>query len=473
MITSLVERFARRLRTHPDAAAVRCEERCATVRDLDALARRLQDALAGLSLEPGRLVGLAALNGPFFLAGLIALRRLELVALLLDPAARTGETQRLCRRLGPAALLVARRAWPEPGDPGFELGVLEAAGEPSPTRPDDAVVKLTSGSTGEPRGIVTPEAALLADEEALAGTMGLRDDERILGGIPWGHSYGLSSAALPILVRDAVGIVPAAGDPLGAVRALSRHDVSFLPTVPAWLRGLVRGEAPPALPASLRLVVTAGAPLPPAAARAFRQRCELPVHVFYGASECGGITFDRSGEGGEDGHLGTPVDGVRLDIEGAANPGETGRIVVLSPAVARRYLPDADDTLGRGRFRTADLGRLDAGRLRLVGRLDSVINVKGRKVQPSEIEGVLLRCPGVEEAVALGAAHGGTEGIRAVVALRPGLERPPGPEDILAFCRDHLADFKVPRSLRIVEALPRTTRGKLDRPALLELAASR
>lgn len=473
MALSLVERFARRRRRAPDAIAVRCEGRAVTVRELDLLARRIEQELSALRLAPGSLVGLAAVNGPGFLSGLIALRRRGLVALLLDPGARCEETRRLCHRLRPAALLVARRVWADPGGDVFELRPLDAGPEPPPTSPEDAVVKLTSGSTGEPRGIATPEAALLADEEALTRSMELRDDESILGGIPYSHSYGLSSAALPVLVRDAVGVVPTPGDPLGALRALVGHQVTFLPTVPAWLRGLLRSGSPPELPASLRLVVTAGAPIEAGTAREFRQRYGHPVHVFYGASESGGISYDRSGEGGERGHLGAPVDGAEVEIEGAVASGGVGRVVVRSRAIARAYLQEADSDLAGGVFRTADLGRIEDGCLRLVGRVDSMINVKGRKVQPSEIERVLLECPGVEEAAAIGVHCGRSEGIRAVVALQPGLERPPGVEEILAFCRGRLADFKVPRSLHIVDALPRTARGKVDRPALLALAADR
>ncbi|HVS15061.1 MAG TPA: AMP-binding protein [Thermoanaerobaculia bacterium] len=477
MDTSLVERFARRLRRTPSAPAVLAAGAAASVSSVDAVARRLERALAELALPPGSLVGLAAPNGPVFLGAILALRRRELAVLLLDPGARPGERERLHARLGPRAILESSRAWPGESDGWFRLREL-ATPQPASglTAPTDAVVKLTSGSTGEPRGIATPETALLADEEALARTMGVRDGERILGGIPWSHSYGLVSVALPVLVRDAVAVVPDPGDPLGALRALLRHEVTFVPTVPAWLRGLLRSGSAPDLPASLRLVVSAGAPLDAETAATFRRRHGRPVHVFYGASECGGITYDRTGEAGEHGHLGTPVEGVALEIEALAgeraSEGLPGRVLVRSPAVARTYLPESDPDLGGGAFRTADIGWLDGERLRLTGRLDSLINVKGKKVQPSEVEGVLLQFPGVDEAVVLGPAHGAA-GIRAVVALRPGLERPPRVDEILTFCRQRLADFKVPRSLRIVDSLPRTERGKLDRPAVLELATER
>ena len=87
---------------------------------------------------------------------------------------------------------------------------------------------------------------------------------------------------------------------------------TVFPTVPAYLQALLRMSQPPPWPASLRLCLTAGAPLPPATAAQFREFSGRPVHVFYGASECGGICYDRSGDAGERGTVGTPVEGVSI-----------------------------------------------------------------------------------------------------------------------------------------------------------------
>lgn len=335
------------------------------------------------------------------------------------------------------------------------------------------MVKLTSGSTGLPRGIVCRTETLVADDAALARTMGLAltaeraREERILAAIPLSHSYGFSSVVLPALMRGSLLVLPEAGSPLGAMRAARWGEVSFLPTVPAYLHAIVRLRQPPPLPASLRRVITAGAPLSPETARRFRALYGLPVRVFYGASECGGISFDREGTAGERGTLGTPVEGVRIELVPVEDT-PAGRIAVSSQAVADGYFPGPDASLGGGRFLTNDLARLEDGELVLLGRCDDLINVKGKKVNPREVEQVIARFAGVEEVAVLGVSlpEQGCSCVRAVVA---GHSHELSSAALVAFCRDHLPEHQVPRSWILVRELPRTSRGKLDRAALLAL----
>jgi acyl-coenzyme A synthetase/AMP-(fatty) acid ligase len=238
--------------------------------------------------------------------------------------------------------------------------------------------------------------------------------------------------------------------------------------VPAYVQGLLKMSRPPALPSRLRLVISAGATLPSAVASHFRRAYGQPVHVLYGASECGGICYDREGGAAERGTVGTPLDGVRLSIEprSEGRDGE-GVVVVESAAVGRTYLPEPDPRLEQGRFETSDTGVLTDGELALRRRVDRVINVRGRKVDPSEVEGVLATLDGVEEVVVIGVATPGRdeEIVRAVLACPNGRL---AHEDVLAWCRPRLAEHKIPRSIVIVDAIPRTARGKVDRTALLE-----
>lgn len=460
--------FDRRLRRAAERPMVVSSHRRASAGDVDRMARAAGTVLAAGGVAPGALIGLSALNGPGFLAALLAVRRAGHAAALLDAFSPRQEALRSARALGVVALFTCATAWPqEAGD--FALRAIEVE-TAQRLPPEIAVVKLTSGSTGLPRGIVTPSAALVADDAALAATMGLADDERILAAIPMSHSYGLSSVVMPALMRRAVLVLPSAGNPLDPMVVARRRGVTFLPTVPAYLQALLKMSTPPAAPDTLRLVVTAGAPLLPAAAARFRARYQRPVHVFYGASECGGITFDRQGSAGERGSLGTPVDGVRVTLEplpGAA-AGSPPTVTVASPAVACGYLPEADPCLAGGRFHSRDLGTLRDGELYLQGRLDELINVRGKKVDPREIEAVLRRLDGVEDAVTLGVALPGRDEqvIRSFVACPGGGV---GTEAVLAWCRHHLAGHKVPRSIVLLEAIPRTSRGKLDRAALLAL----
>jgi long-chain acyl-CoA synthetase len=459
--------FERLLRRNPLAPLVVSPERTSTVEDVDSLARAAGQGLAGRRFAPGSIVGLAAANGPGFLASLLALRRAGLAVLLLDAQTPTPEALRVLGALGAPALLRCPAGWPA-GPEAWSL-LAAAAGPDLHGFPDTAFVKLTSGSTGEARGIATPSEALLADDEALTRTMGLTEKDRLLATIPLSHSYGLASLALPALVRGTVLAIPEETGIYDPFVTAARTGATFFPTVPAYLDALARMSEPPPRPDCLRRVITAGAPLSAATSARFREVFGVPVHVFYGSSECGGICYDREGGAAERGTVGAPVEGVRITLEPveAGTEGEGGRVVVESPAVASGYLPRGDDRLRDGRFRAGDLAVWQNGELALQGRVDDLVNIKGKKVNPREVETVLAGLSGVDEAAVLGIVLPGRgELLRAVVACRPGRLTS---GEILAWCREHLSAHKVPRSVILVEALPRNVRGKLDRAALLRL----
>jgi long-chain acyl-CoA synthetase len=482
-------------RRSPLAPLVLAPERRATVGDVDALARAAAAALAGPFLVPGSLIGLVAGNGPGFLASLLALRRAGLAALLLDGQTPAAEALRIARTLGAAALFSCASGWPDgpedwslavppPGETPETPATSETPAITAPLLPGVAVVKLTSGSTGAPRGIATSAEALLADDAALTATMGIRSGDRLLTTVPMSHSYGLSSLVVPALVRGTPLVLPAAGSLFDPFVAAERMEATVFPTVPAYLDALLRISEAPVRPSSLRLVITAGSALSPATAHRFRETFGLPVHVFYGASECGGICYDREGDAGERGTVGTPVEGVQVTLEaidrsdrsgplGEGNGGgrhAAGLVTVRSPAVATGYLPEVNPRLGGGRYVAGDLAAWRGGELVLRGRLDGLVNIKGKKINPREVEEVLAGLTGVDEVVVLGVPVPGRpeERLRAVIACRSGRLTV---EDVLAWCRGHLAPHKVPRSVILVPEMPRTKRGKLDRAALLALGA--
>lgn len=479
----ILEAFGSLVRRRPDRPLVASPARRATAGGLEALAECAAGHLDAARLPPGALVGLAAPDGAAFLATFLALRSRGLVPLLLDWKAPRAECDRIAQGLGSAWTFRCRHRWPR-GKEDWHLAGHGPRSRALPGRtldPATAAVKLTSGSTGTPRGIVTPAEALFADDAALARTMGLEAGERILGAVPMSHSYGLASIALPALTRGSTVVVPDdRSGPYGPLRAARELGVTFLPTVPAFLRVLLAADRSPALPASLRLTVSAGAPLDPETAVRFREVYGRRVHVFYGSSETGGICFDREGDGGEQGTVGPPVEGVRVSLragdgeEGSAGEatGARGVVVVSSPAVASAYLPRPDERLSGERFVSGDLACWEGDALRLVGRTDDLINVRGKKVDPREVEAVLAALPEVTEAVAFGVPCGARRepSLRAVVAVRPGGLTP---ESLLAWCRKHLAEHKVPRSAVLVDRIPRTPRGKVDRNALLNLRPGR
>lgn len=461
--------FGTLARRRADHVLVVSPDGAATIGEVDALAHTLAAMLRGTGLPEDGLVGLAAANGPAFLAGFLAVRSAGHGIILLDASAPDTDRRRTVAALGAAALLTCGTGWPRDiGD--WALTPIPVADKIEPQRIEGLpIVKVTSGSTGLPRGVVASAENVCADEEALFATMGLRDAERILAAIPMAHSYGFSSVALPALLRGSPVVVPEAGSPLAPLEAAHAWDATFFPTVPAYLQGLLGLARPEAWPPSVCLVISAGALLPPATAAGFREVYGQPVHCFYGASECGGICYDREGGAAERGTVGTPVDGVTIELEPLPGTAEDqGVVTVSSAAVARGYLQDSDVRLAGGRFRASDRGAWESGELRLLGRIDGLINVKGRKVDPGEVEKVLAELDGVLEVVVLGIPSrlDGSEVVRAVVACRPDAL---AADDVLAFCRDRLAEHKRPRSVRLVTGIPRTASGKVDRQALLAL----
>ena len=154
------------------------------------------------------------------------------------------------------------------------------------------------------------------------------------------------------------------------------------------------------------------------------------------------------------------------DGDALVEGGRQGVVKVTSPAVGTSYYPMPLPALGNGSFRTTDLGSWDGAELRLHGRADAIINVRGKKVDPIEVERLLLGVDGVDDVAVVGIPDVGGSGelVRAVVAGE-GLR----PEALRQWCRQRLSDHKVPRSVIVVDQLPRTDLGKIDRRALVKL----
>jgi long-chain acyl-CoA synthetase len=456
----ILESFAALVRRDARAPLVASTSRSASRGDVDALAASIASALEGIRVPPGSTVLVAAANGAGFLAAILGCRRARVVPALCDRGAPAEERRRIVFALSAVAEVVCESAFPGRID---DVDVASTGVAAAPIE-DAGYVKLTSGSTGEPTGVAISPEALASDDEQLARTMGLVAEDRFLAGVPWSHSYGLSSLVLPALRRGSLLVLPEDGGPWAPLAAARELGATVMPTVPIYLRTLAEIAPADAWPPSLATVISAGARLAPEDAGRFREVFGRAVHVFYGATECGGITYDREGGAAERGTVGTPVAAVVVRLEGDAAPRE-GTVTVSSPAVASRHVPADLPSLRNRVFHSADLAAWTAGgELRLLGRVDLLINVDGKKVQPGEVEAVLRAMPGVREAVVLGVrASAEKEIVRAVIARDPGRL---SYEEVAAWCRPRLAPHKVPRSILFVNAIPRTGRGKVDRAAL-------
>ncbi|MCU0867605.1 MAG: fatty acid--CoA ligase family protein [Planctomycetes bacterium] len=450
----LAEAFAALLDRDPAAEVASTASGPVTRAALAAAAGALAPALRPFA---GQRLAISLRDGLPFLAAVLACWQAGIGVVLLDAADPQAPRRDLVRRFGAIGVVHEPAAGGavvvEAEAPAAAAPCLAAARDGGPF----AVIKLTSGSTAEPRGIGVTAAALLADADQLERTMGIGAGDRVFAAVPMSFSYGVGNLLVPALCRGRTLVLPDARHPLGVLRALRHGQPTVLPAVPALLRALLQGQ--PELPATLRLVLSAGAQLPPAMAATFRARFGLPVHAFYGSTESGGICYDRTGTAAERGCVGAPVHGVDVTVAG------DGRVVVRSAAVGVAL--DGGEPCD-GVFVTPDLGEFDGSELRLRGRCGDVFEVGGHKVNPREIEQLVAELPGVDEVVVVPwRDRAGRSCCAAVVAAR-GLDE----LAVRRHCAQRLPAAKVPRCIVVVAELPRSCRGKLPRTEVERLLAA-
>ena len=325
---------------------------------------------------------------------------------------------------------------------------------PEISRAPESIIhfKFTSATTGAARLVAFTAGQLAADAENIVATMGLRADWPNLGVVSLAHSYGFSNLVLPLLLHGVPLVLVPSPLPEAVRRAAEMEAGVTLVAVPAMWRAWHEAGA---IPANVRLAVSAGAPLPLPLESAVFQARGLKLHNFLGASECGGIAYDASAVPRADAACaGPPLQNVNLALNA------DGCLMVRSEAVAEGYWPEKSAALAGGVFQTGDLAELQAGQIFLRGRLDDQINVAGRKVSPEIIEGVLLAHPQVRDCLVFGAASGDAGRAETIVAVVAG---DAVAAELKQFLLVQLPAWQVPRDWRFVDSLPVNARGKLSR----------
>ena len=323
-----------------------------------------------------------------------------------------------------------------------------------------SLLKLTSGTTAAPRAIRFRSHQVLADCIQICDTMGITDVDLNFGVIPISHSYGFSNLLTPLIARGVPMVVSQDRTPRAILSDLAHSNATVFPGMPVFYQAFCEMEYAPVLP-KLRLCISAGAPLPRAVSKKFREKFNLTIHSFYGASECGGICYDRETANEGEGFVGQRMKGVGVELLNPTAPASP--IQVRSAAVGDGYFPEPDEEkLGGGIFVPDDLLARDEAGFKIVGRISDVINVAGKKVNPAEVEAHLLRFSGVRQAVVFGLTAGAglrNEEVAACVVVSPQVSE----SDLLRFCRAALSAWQVPKRIFVVDAIPMNERGKISR----------
>jgi long-chain acyl-CoA synthetase len=453
---------------------------------------RVSRALEPLVRTPGQRVALMAPNSTAFVAGFFGAARtgaivapmnpgygshdltshladLDAVALLADPVS-------LERAAPTLAALPQGPALVEISAPHGARLVRAGAAAGAPLADPTGVPLLqqyTSGSTGVPKRVIRTHANLLGELECLRRTFEVSENDRFLGLAPFSHVNGLVRTMLTSMY---------AGGTLYPVPEFRRREVTGLLTAEriTFLGGVpqifaILGQTPMRDQvdlAALRVVFSSSAPLTATDALRFRDRYGVTIRQLYGSTETGTISFNRGPDPLQSlESVGQPLEGVTvnvLDLEGrAVADGQEGELAIASPFAIRAYHGNVEATAESfrdGFYLSGDLGTIARdGSIRLTGRKKLLINRGGFKVNPYEVEDVIKAHPKVVEVAVFGtpSANGDDVVCCAIVASAPCTS-----EEILLYCKERLADFKIPARIEFAASLPKSAAGKILRSRL-------
>jgi len=361
-------------------------------------------------------------------------------------------------------------------------GVGAPSIDPSVVQPSDVLdVLFTSGTTGQPKGVMCTHAQTLRAFWAWSDVIGLTATDRYLVVAPFFHAFGYKAGWLAALMRGATILPQPTFDVDAVLERIPRDRVSVLPGPPALYQTfLLRSDLAAHDLSSLRLAVTGAATIPVQLIHDMRDVLGFDTVVTgYGLTESTGVvTMCRHDDDPETiaTTSGRAIPGVEVktvDAEGQATPpGEPGHVLVRGYNVMLGYLNDAEATAATvvdGWLHTGDVGILDArGYIRITDRIKDMFIVGGFNAYPAEIEHTLLAHPDIGDAACIGVSdlRLGEVGAAFLVA-RPGHTLPEAPV-LTAWCRDRMANFKVPRHFLSLDALPRNASGKVTRFVLRE-----
>ncbi len=451
---------------------------------------RMAENLAGLGVRPGDRVASVLPNGlptiVTFLAASIAGTAAPLnpgyrydefcfyledtsARLLLCPAEGADDARRAAGKMNVPVYTVEMDSEGSVSIVGTSKRIPVAGPAPD----DIALVLHTSGSTGRPKRVPLKHINLTISCANVADTYALTADDVSLCVMPLFHVHGLVASTLATFLTGGTLVVPGKFNPLSFWRTVKDHRVSWYSAVPTIHQlVLARTSERPEGTERLRFVRSCSAALSPQVMEKMESVFRVPVLEAYGMTEaahqmCSNPLPPRGRIPGSVGP-GTGVQISIMDEDGKHLPqGQVGEVVISGPNVIRGYEnnPEANaSSFVNEWFRTGDQGVLDAnGYLTLTSRLKELINRAGEKIAPREIDEVLLTHPCVAEAVAFGMPHPtwGEEVAVAVVLREPQTE-----SELLGFCKERLADFKCPKKIHIVETIPRTATGKIQRRAV-------
>lgn len=451
--------------------------------ELVARIRCAAGAFADLGIEKGDRAAIWAPNSAEWIISAFGLLTAGGVLVPVNTRFKTDEAGDIITRSGAKAVLVQQGFlgvdYTAPGGvPVIDLkSDFLSSGAPF-SRPvastDISDIIFTSGTTGRPKGVMMHHAQNLRLYEEWCDLADLRPGDRYLMVNPYFHTFGYKAGLVASFIRGATMLPVSVFDVDRVVELIATERITMLPGPPTLYHSLLSLPDKSKL-ATLRAGVTGAADIPVELIRRVHE--ELPFQTLatgYGLTEAGTVTLSRPGDSFTDiaTTAGVACDGVEMRIA------DDGEVLVRGYTVMQGYLDDpaatAETIDDDGWLHTGDLGTVDdAGRLRIVGRKKDMFIVGGFNAYPAEIEGFLLEHPDVAQAAVIGVPDErmGQVGKAFIVARTPvdGAGAPLDGDGLIAWCRDRMAGFKVPRYVEFLDELPLNATGKVMKDRLQNL----
>ena len=489
---NLAGAFAVSVQKQPQKIALFWGEREYSYKDLWRLSAAVAEHLQGhFGVRPGDRVGLWLKNCPEFIPSLFGILHAGAVVVPINNFLKPDEVNYILNDAGIDVLITDadlgthHRAL-EAIRPQLKLFRIEQLVKLEPGREnlplseraesDLAVIIYTSGTTGRPKGAMLSHGNLLHNVESCRIVLQTVAADRFAVLLPMFHSYMLTvGLLLPLLVGGSVVLVKSLHPVRNVLQEILQRQATVLPAIPQFYRSMV--NAPIDVPLPLRICVSGAAPLPVQVLKEFEARFHIPLIEGYGLSEASPVVtknpLDRTRKAGS---IGLPIPHVDVSIQDDAGcelgTGDIGEVCVRGGNVMLGYWQQPAETakvMRNGWLLTGDIGYRDhEGYYYITDRKKDMLLVNGINVYPREIEEILYQYPGVKEAAVIGKPdpRKGEQPI-AFVSANDGvvLEE----KALVQFMRRKLADYKVPRKVVILPALPRNATGKILKTTLREL----
>ncbi|HEX3989080.1 MAG TPA: long-chain fatty acid--CoA ligase [Verrucomicrobiae bacterium] len=443
-----------------------------------AAAKRLK---SDFGVRPGDRVGVWLQNCPEFVPAIFGIWQAGAVVVPINHFLKPAEVEFILSDAGIDVLILDKEDFNHPKVKMFRIGTLGSAEYESEANCDVAEESLaliiyTSGTTGHPKGAMLSHANMLSNVASCKIELLAVGEDRFVVLLPMFHSFMLTvGVLLPMLIGGSIVLIKTLHPPKNIIAEIIQHRATLLPAVPQFFRALAQSPLPPESP--LRLCISGGAPLPAETLREFTARFPIPLLEGYGLSEASPVvSFTPIRGPWKAGSIGRPITDVEVTIQNDAGEilpaRQIGELCVRGPNVMQGYwnLPtETASALRNGWLLTGDIGYVDEdGYFYITDRKKDMLLVNGINVYPREVEEVIYQFPGVKEAAVIGIpdSRRGEQPL-AFIAAQDGITL--DEKALHEFLREHLADYKVPRRLVFLPALPRNATGKVLKNELRKL----